>query len=224
MHSLKLQNDSLSRDYSHWMQIDWKGWVELVKGKSEHPQWRQDTIFTIGHSTHPIEEFIRILKAYDIKTLVDIRTIPRSQHNPQFSQESLAQSLEIGGIAYRYMKDLGGLRRAKKDSLNQGWHNQSFRGYADYMQTTEFQHAVEELIALGKVSRTAIMCAEAVPWRCHRSLVGDALIVRHIPVMDIMSKHKFLPHKLTKFAQVKGTQIFYPPETGESTSNVALAT
>ncbi len=189
----------------------------------EHHQWQLNTMFTIGHSTHPIEEFIGILKAYDIETLVDIRTIPRSRHNPQFSQETLALSLKSGGIAYRYMKNLGGLRRTKKGSPNQGWRNVSFRGYADYMQTAEFQHAVEELVALGKVSRTAIMCAEAVPWRCHRSLVGDALIVRHIPVEDIMSARKSSPHKLTKFAHVKGEQILYPPEIDEGTNEVAPA-
>jgi uncharacterized protein (DUF488 family) len=187
----------------------------------KHHQWQPNTIFTIGHSTHPIEEFTGILKAYDIETLVDIRTIPRSRHNPQFSQEYLVPALESGGIAYRYMKNLGGLRHTKKDSPNQGWHNLSFRGYADYMQTAEFQHAVKELIALGKTSRTAIMCAEAVPWRCHRSLVSDALIVRHISVEDIMSAHKSSPHKLTKFAQVKGEQILYPPEIDEGTNDIA---
>lgn len=182
-----------------------------------------DTIFTIGHSTHQIEEFIGMLKAFNIETLVDIRTVPRSRHNPQFSREVLAQALEASGVRYRYMKDLGGLRHTKKDSPNQGWHNLSFRGYADYMQTAEFQHAVEELIALGKQSRTAIMCAEAVPWRCHRSLVDDALLVRDIAVLDIMSEHKSSPHKLTKFAQVRGEQILYPPEAGEGTHDVIPA-
>ena len=116
-----------------------------------------DTIFTIGHSTHPIKEFVGILKAFDIAILVDIRTVPRSRHNPQFGQEALARALESSGIAYRYMKDLGGLRRTKKDSPNQGWRNLSFRGYADYMQTAEFQRAVEEFIALGRASCTVIM-------------------------------------------------------------------
>jgi uncharacterized protein (DUF488 family) len=186
----------------------------------QHHRWQPDTIFTIGHSTHPIEEFISILKAYDIETLVDIRTIPRSRHNPHFSQEYLEQVLKACGVAYRYLKDLGGLRRAKKDSPNHGWHNLSFRGYADYMQTAEFRYAVKELIALGKTSRAAIICAEAVPWRCHRSLVGDALIVRHIPVENIISAHKSSPHKLTKFAQVKGEQILYPPKIDEGTNDV----
>lgn len=187
----------------------------MIETSLENRQWQPDTIFTIGHSTHPIEEFISILKAYDIKTLADIRTIPRSRHNPQFSQEYLAQALESSGVVYHYMKDLGGLRHTKKDSPNMGWRNASFRGYADYMQTLEFGHAVKELIALGKASRTAIMCAEAVPWRCHRSLVGDALLVRHMHVQDIMSAHKSSPHKLTKFAQVKGQKILYPPASEE---------
>lgn len=182
-----------------------------------------NTIYTIGHSTHPIDEFIGILKAYDIETLVDIRTVPRSRHNPQFSQEALAEALEASDIRYHYMKDLGGLRHTKKDSPNQGWHNLSFRGYADYMQTVEFRQALDELIALGKRSRTAIMCAEAVPWRCHRSLVGDALLVRGIAVEDIMSEHKSSPHKLTKFAQVNGDRILYPPEDGEGTNDVIPA-
>ena len=182
-----------------------------------------DTIFTIGHSTHPIEEFIGMLKAFNIETLVDIRTVPRSRYNPQFSQEALAHALEASGISYRYMENLGGLRHAKKDSPNGGWRNLSFRGYADYMQTAEFLQAVKELIVLGKISRTAIMCAEAVPWRCHRSLVGDALLVRGIAVEDIMSKRKSSPHKLTKFAQVNGEQILYPPETVEGTNDVTPA-
>jgi uncharacterized protein (DUF488 family) len=175
-------------------------------------QWDANTIFTIGHSTHPIGAFVEMLNAYDIGTLVDIRTVPRSRHNPQFSQDALAQAVESAGIAYHYMKDLGGLRHARKDSPNAGWRNPSFRGYADYMQTAPFKVALGELVELGKTARSVIMCAEAVPWRCHRSLVGDALVVRHIPVEDIMSAQKSSPHALTKFAQVTGTQILYPPE------------
>ena len=172
----------------------------------------KETVFTIGHSTHPIVEFITMLRASDIETLADIRTVPKSRHNPQFGQEALAASLHDAGIAYVYMKDLGGLRKARKDSPNAGWRNASFRGYADYMQTPEFRSALEKLIVLSQQSRVAIMCAEVVPWRCHRSLVADALIVRGIPVEDIMSVQKSSPHKLTKFAQVCGTEILYPPE------------
>lgn len=173
-----------------------------------------DILFTIGHSTHPIEEFIAMLRAFSIETLVDIRTVPRSRHNPQFEQKALAASLKKAGIRYVYMKNLGGLRKAKKDSPNAGWRNSSFRGYADYMQTEEFREAIGELIGLARSSRAAIMCAEAVPWRCHRSLVADAMTVRGFEVEDIMSEEKATTHHMTKFAQVDGEHILYPPEQG----------
>lgn len=170
------------------------------------------TIFTIGHSTHPIAEFIECLRAFDIRLLVDIRTVPRSRHNPQFGTEALAASLAEAQIGYRHMKELGGLRHAHKDSPNGGWRNTSFRGYADYMQAKEFEAALAQLIALSQEQRTAIMCAESVPWRCHRSLVADALTVRSIPVKHIMSRTTANEHHLTKFARVNGTHITYPPE------------
>lgn len=167
-------------------------------------------IYTIGHSTHPIEEFIKLLLAYDVAQLVDIRTVPGSRHNPQFSQKALADELTAHGISYVYMKELGGLRYSKKDSLNAGWRNKSFRAYADYMQTDEFTAGVASLMHIAEDATTAIMCAEAVPWRCHRSLVGDALLVRGIEVLDIMSEEKTLTHKITSFAKVNGTEITYP--------------
>lgn len=170
------------------------------------------TIHTIGHSTHPIDEFIGMLKAHGVKQLIDIRTIPRSRHNPQFEQAALEKSLPDADISYIYMKDLGGLRSKTKDSQNMGWRNASFRNYADYMQTSEFSAAVDELIKLAEKAPTAIMCAEAVPWRCHRSLVGDALLVRGIKVLDIMSLTSVKPHEMTSFAVVDGRQILYPPE------------
>lgn len=173
------------------------------------------TIFTIGHSTHPVEEFIDLLKGSEIEVLVDIRTIPRSRRNPQFEQDALASALKAHGIEYKYMKGLGGLRHAKKDSPNRGWRNESFRGYADYMQTDDFRENLDDLIALGKKKRTAIMCAEAVPWRCHRSLVGDALLVHGVDVVDIMPGGKQSPHKLNPMAHVAGKTITYPPETLE---------
>lgn len=173
------------------------------------------TIFTIGHSTHPIEEFIGLLKSHDIERLVDVRTIPKSRHNPQFSQDALAASVKAQSIAYSYMKGLGGLRHAKKDSPNRGWRNDSFRGYADYMQTKEFEVNLEELISLSAKSRTVIMCAESVPWRCHRSLIGDALVTRKIEVMNIMPEGKLAPHKLNPMAHVEGKCITYPQETLE---------
>lgn len=168
------------------------------------------TVWTIGHSTHPIEEFVAILNAHAIGQLVDIRTVPRSRHNPQFEQAALRDALAERGIAYRYCKDLGGLRPKAKESVNPGWRNQSFRNYADYMQTAPFASAVDALVILAAEAPTAIMCAEAVPWRCHRSLVGDALLVRGIEVVDIMGATNAKPHTLTSFAVVDGTSITYP--------------
>lgn len=170
-------------------------------------------IYTVGHSTHPIEAFIGILQAFRVETLVDVRTIPKSRFNPQFVRESLAESLQAAGVGYRYIKDLGGLRRAHRESLNMGWRNVSFRGYADYMQTRTFVDGLEELIAIAKQKSVAIMCAEAVPWRCHRSLVADALLVRGIEVTHIMNRSSGRDHTLTSFAQVSGTSITYPPES-----------
>ncbi|MGH3431186.1 MAG: DUF488 family protein, partial [Terriglobales bacterium] len=142
-------------------------------------------IYTIGHSTHPIDEFVELLHAYSVEQLVDIRSVPKSRHNPQFQQSELEQSLPAAGVTYCYMKQLGGLRHAVKDSVNKGWRNTSFRGYADYMQSSDFKQAVQDLIYYAANRPTAIMCAEAVPWRCHRSLVGDALLVRGVDVIDI---------------------------------------
>ena len=170
------------------------------------------TIYTIGHSTHPIDEFIAILKRYGIEQLVDVRTVPKSRHVPQFNSHELAAALDKQGIAYVHLKSLGGLRHAKKDSINTGWRNASFRGYADYMSTDVFGQGIEQLVDLGKGNRTVIMCAEAVPWRCHRSLIGDALLVRGIAAEDIMSATSSRPHKLTEFAKVDGQEITYPPD------------
>lgn len=170
------------------------------------------TIFTVGHSTHPIEEFIGILKAHGIKKLIDVRTVPKSRHNPQFNADALAASVRASGITYRRMESLGGLRHTTKDSPNGAWRNASFRGYADYMQTEEFAAAVEQLMERGRHSDAAIMCAEAVPWRCHRSLIGDALLVRNVSVLDIMSATSAKPHTLTSFARVDGRRVWYPPE------------
>jgi uncharacterized protein (DUF488 family) len=178
----------------------------------QQAHWPTGTIFTVGHSTLPIERFIALLKIYSVEQLVDIRTMPASRHNPQFGSDALAASLAAAQIEYAHMSALGGLRHARKDSPNAGWRNKSFRGYADYMQTAEFAHAVETLIRIGRQKRTAIMCAEAVPWRCHRSLVADALDVRGVPAIEILSETSYRPHKLTPFARVDGTSIIYPPE------------
>lgn len=172
-------------------------------------------IFTIGHSTHSIDEFVSFLKAYGIEQLIDVRTIPGSRHNPQFNQEDLNASLHGQGIRYLHLAGLGGLRKTVKDSLNTGWENASFRGFADYMQTPEFAAALEELIALAQQRASAIMCAEAVPWRCHRSLIGDALLARGFTVEDIFSETSSKPHKMTPWARVDGTRITYPAAGSE---------
>ena len=169
-------------------------------------------VYTIGHSTRPADEFVALLQAHGVRHLVDVRTIPRSRHNPQYNADALAATLTAAGIDYTQMKSLGGLRRPKPDSVNAGWRNESFRGYADYMQTPEFAAAVDALLALGARQPTAIMCAEAVPWRCHRSLVADALLARGVEADEIVSETKASPHKLTSFAQVEGTTVTYPPE------------
>jgi uncharacterized protein (DUF488 family) len=168
------------------------------------------TIWTIGHSTHSLEEFVAMLKAHDITQLVDVRTIPKSRRVPQFNAESLSAALPKLAIEYVHLKVLGGLRHAKKDSLNTGWRNASFRGYADYMGTDEFRQGIERLVKLARTKRTAIMCAEAVPWRCHRSLIGDALLARGVHVEDIMSATSSRDHELTPFAKVHELEITYP--------------
>ena len=160
----------------------------------------------------PIERFIAVLETYGIERLADIRTIPRSRHNPQFNDTTLANSLTAQHLEYVHIKALGGLRRARKDSPNTGWRNGGFRGYADYMQTEEFQDALEALIHMSRRKRVAIMCAEAVPWRCHRSLVADALCVRGVPAVEILSDSSYRMHTLTPFAQVEGVRITYPPD------------
>jgi len=173
------------------------------------------TVWTVGHSTRPIEEFVALLQAYRIRLLVDIRTIPRSRHNPQFESGMLAASLAEHGIEYRRLEGLGGLRRRTRSEANAGWRNASFRGYADHMQTAEFVAAVEELITWAAATPTMIMCAEAVPWRCHRSLVGDALLIRGIDVLDVMSPTTANPHRMTRFARVDGLTITYPTAAEE---------
>jgi uncharacterized protein (DUF488 family) len=167
-------------------------------------------IGTIGHSTRSIEDFIAILQAHSIQRLVDIRTIPRSRMNPQFNRENLPGTLHAVSIDYQHMPGLGGLRKPRPDSVNTGWRNLSFRGYADYMQTPEFDAHLGDLIAIAAVQATAIMCAEAVHWRCHRSLVADALVLRGFEVKHIQNAGAAKPHSLTPFARVTGHRITYP--------------
>jgi uncharacterized protein (DUF488 family) len=174
-------------------------------------------VLTVGHSTRTVEEFIGLLQAHAVSRVIDVRTVPRSRHNPQFNKDSLPSSLKKAGLGYVHIPGLGGLRHAQPDSLNRGWRNASFRGYADYMQTPEFEQSLEGLIQLANQGRIALMCAEAVPWRCHRSLIADALLVHGIRTEDIMSPTRRQVHTLTPFAKVRGTAITYPTEASRST-------
>ena len=169
-------------------------------------------VFTVGHSTRPIADFLALLRAHGVRLVADVRTVPRSRHNPQFNQDALRKELRRAHIGYRHMKGLGGLRHPRKDSPNGAWRNASFRGFADYMQTEEFTENLERLIELAGKRPTALMCAEAVPWRCHRSLIADALVARRIPVEELSSLSSTRPHKLTPWARVRGKRVTYPPE------------
>jgi len=168
------------------------------------------TLYTIGHSDRSLEQFIGLLKAHNIEQVVDVRTIPRSRHNPQFNKADLAGRLRSRGAGYRHMKQLGGLRHAKVNSQNLGWENLSFRGFADYMETVEFAEAIKKLKAIALKKKTAIMCAEAVPWRCHRSLIADVFTKDHWDVFDIMSLKSAKPHKLTPFLRIRKGKVIYP--------------
>ena len=165
---------------------------------------------TIGHSNRPVAELVELLKANGVELLADVRTVPRSRHNPQFNRETLPETLAQAGIDYVHLPSLGGLRRPRSDSTNTGWKNASFRGYADYMQTAEFEAALEKLAGLDGERRVAIMCAEAVPWRCHRSLISDALTARGVGVVHIMSLGTNRAHQLTSFARAEGGRVDYP--------------
>jgi uncharacterized protein (DUF488 family) len=167
-------------------------------------------VMTIGHSTRPLKEFIHLLKAHQVGRLIDVRTIPRSRHNPQFDRSQLSPALHSARLHYTHMAGLGGFRHARPDSPNAAWHNASFRGFADYMQTPEFRSNLEKLIGLAKSERIAIMCAEAVEWRCHRSLIADALLARGIEVQEIISATRNRPHTLTAWGKITGKQVSYP--------------
>lgn len=169
------------------------------------------TLFTIGHSTRSFEDFVEILRSFGVRAVADVRSIPKSRKYPHFADTFLATHLPRQEIRYLPFKSLGGRRRPNKDSINMAWRNESFRGYADFMQAPAFAEALEQLMAQARLEPTTTMCAEAVPWRCHRSLISDALLVRGWRVLDIMGKGKSSPHKLTPFAQVDGTHITYPP-------------
>ncbi len=179
--------------------------------------WVGQHVFTVGHSTRSPEELLELLGAFRVDVLADVRTVPRSRHNPQFNRENLAVWLPAQRIRYCHLALLGGLRHAHRDSLNSGWRNPSFRGFADYMQTEEFSAGLRELRALVAHGNVALMCAEAVPWRCHRSLVADALVARGAVVEHITSASRANLHVLTPFARVQGEHVLYPP-TAETQS------
>jgi uncharacterized protein (DUF488 family) len=174
------------------------------------------TILTIGHSTRTLPEFVEMLKAYHVTLVVDVRSVPRSRHNPHFNKEPLPNALKLEGVNYVHMPEIGGLRRLKPDSVNTAWRNKSFKGYADYMQTKEFAENLLNLIALARENCVVVMCAEALPWRCHRSLISDALVVRNVRVEHIISKDSVIRHELTEWTHVEGTKVTYPLFTKET--------
>jgi uncharacterized protein (DUF488 family) len=173
-------------------------------------------VLTVGHSTRPVDEFIELLHAHGVRRLVDVRPVPRSRHNPQFNRDMLPQTLQRAEIGYTHMAGLGGLRHARRNSPNTAWRNASFRGFADYMQTPEFAASLNELIERARRERIAVMCAEAVPWRCHRSLIADVLLVRGVRAEEIQSVTRTHIHTLTPWAEARGTHITYPPKAAQA--------
>lgn len=184
---------------------------EPVFNKTVVTQNSQPLVLTVGHSTRRLEEFVALLKAHSVTSLVDVRTVPRSRHNPQFNRDTFPDALRSAGISYVHVAGLGGFRRAGPHSPNMGWRNASFRGYADYMQTAEFAENLASLMERAGQQQVTLMCAEAVPWRCHRSLIADALVVHGTRVEEIISRTRCQVHTLTSFARVDGTKLTYPP-------------
>ena len=178
--------------------------VDAPSQQSDH------SIMTVGHSTRTLADFLQLLHVYQVTLLVDIRTIPRSRYNPQFNQETFSQALKHAGIRYAHLPALGGLRKARPDSINTAWRNSSFRGFADYMQTDTFERGIASLLQLAIGHCAALMCAEAVPWRCHRSLVADALVVRGVEVTHVLSETRHSAHALNPSAQAEGLRVTYP--------------
>ncbi len=180
------------------------------------PGWGKARIFAVGHSTRPLSELVELLRSNGVVALADVRSIPRSRHNPQYDQRALAAGLERAGIAYAHLPRLGGLRRARRDSPNLAWRNASFRGYADHMLTPEFAEGLVQLRQLAQDGPVAVMCAEAVPWRCHRSLLADALLAHGVVVRHIVGPGRSTPHRLTPFARVEGRRVTYPGPAEEA--------
>ena len=172
-------------------------------------------LYTVGHSTHDLPKFLELLRSHQVRQVADVRTIPRSRRNPQYNIDAFPRALRAAGIRYIHLAELGGLRRPARDSINTGWRNRSFQGFADYMQRGEFDKAVRQLIKLASKSPTVVMCAEAIPWRCHRSLVADALVVRGVLVVHIFTAGRAQEHTLTPFARIEGFRITYPESPGD---------
>jgi uncharacterized protein (DUF488 family) len=179
-------------------------------------------VLTIGHSNRTLEEFLRLLQTHGATLVVDVRKMPGSRHNPQFGRDTLPQALQQAGIGYLHLPGLGGLRRRRPDSPNTGWKNASFQGYADYMLTSEFERSLQDLLGLASKERVALMCAEAVPWRCHRSLIADALVARGVAVEHILSASRTQPHTLRPWARVQGSRIIYPPSVEEDEQGASV--
>jgi uncharacterized protein (DUF488 family) len=167
-------------------------------------------IFTIGHSTRTADEFLVLLDAYRVNALADVRTVPRSRRHPHFSADALVTLLPAHGIKYIHLAGLGGLRKPRPDSRNGGWRNAGFRGYGDHMQTAEFAAALDALVEFASDRQATVMCAEAKWWQCHRQLIADALVARHIEVRHILSVREAPLHQLTPFARVAGNAVSYP--------------
>ena len=184
------------------------GWKDPARPESP-------LVLTIGHATRSLEEFIDILKAHGVTMVADVRTVPRSRHNPQFNRETLPGALAAAGIKYVHLAGLGGWRHARSDSINTGWRSPGFRGFADYMQTPEFDEHLRALVKLARTERLALMCAEAVPWRCHRSLIADALTVRGVVVEHLMGAQTAQRHRLTPFVRAAGAILTYPAAGNE---------
>lgn len=180
---------------------------DIAYGSSVDPA---PTVLTVGHSTRSLEELRALLGAHGVELLVDVRTVPRSRRHPQFDRDALPGPLGAAGIGYEHVKALGGLRRSRPNSVNTAWQNASFRGYADHMQTEEFEAGLARLLEIARHARTAVMCAEAVPWRCHRSLLADALVARGTAVEHILAMTRCEPHRLTPWARVDGARVIYP--------------
>jgi len=181
-------------------------------------------VLTVGHSTRDLDTFVRLLQAHGVTRIVDVRTIPKSRHNPQFNKETLPTALQSAGIAYQHVNALGGLRHPLPNSPNSAWRNASFRGFADYMQTPAFDEGLRKLITMAEEDRIALMCAEAVPWRCHRSLIADALVARGIHVEHILGDARSQPHTMTPFARVQKKHVIYPGEEAATTTASSTAT